>query len=159
MIARFAAELGTACATAGFGTAVVVGALEFGIGWDVAGPEPGAFPFYVGLIIIAASLGTLCQVLLGRDGLRETFIDRAQALRVAGFFGPMLLFVAAANFLGLYVATALYLFAVMWLQGGYKPLLALATGIAVAVFFYLVLEVWFQVPLLKGPLETVLGVH
>jgi hypothetical protein len=32
-------------------------------------------------------------------------------------------------------------------------------GIGTSAFFYLVLEVWFKVPLLKGPLEAALGLH
>ena len=56
MISRYTAEIGTATLTAGLGLAAVVGALEFGIGWGDAGPEPGAFPFYIGLLVIAASV-------------------------------------------------------------------------------------------------------
>ena len=85
--------------------------------------------------------------------------DREQAKRVASFFVPMLAFVVVARLLGLYVATALYLSFVMWVQGGYRLVISVASGIAAAVVFYLVLEVAFQVPLLKGPLEAALGLH
>ena len=68
MISRFQAEIATALMTAGLGLTAVAGALEFGIGWGDAGPEPGAFPFYIGLLVIAASIGTLVQAATGQAG-------------------------------------------------------------------------------------------
>src|SRR5690349_4633945 len=117
MISRFSAEVATALATLGLGAAAVVGSLEYGIGWGDAGPEPGTFPFYIGLLVMAASLGTLGQTLVGRSALQAVFLDRDQARRVVSFFGPVVLFVPVSIVLGLYVATALYLTLVMWLQG------------------------------------------
>jgi hypothetical protein len=40
----------------------------------------------------------------------------------------------------------------MWMQGGYRLIVSAASGLAAAVIFYVVLEIAFQVPLLKGPL-------
>jgi hypothetical protein len=59
--------------------------------------------------------------------------------------------------LGLYVATIAYLFYVMVFQGGYRPLYALALGLVVVVAMRLIFPIWFQVPLLTGPLEAALG--
>ncbi|MBA4271457.1 MAG: tripartite tricarboxylate transporter TctB family protein, partial [Methylobacterium sp.] len=59
MITRFWAETATALVTLAFGLIVVWGALEFGIGWDTSGPQPGAFPFYTGALVALASVGTL----------------------------------------------------------------------------------------------------
>jgi hypothetical protein len=78
---------------------------------------------------------------------------------VASFFMPMLAFVVVARLLGLYVATTLYLAFVMRVQGKYRLVISIASGIAAAVMFYLVLEMAFQVPLLKGPLEAALGLY
>ena len=46
----------------------------------------------------------------------------------------------------------------MRLQGSYRLTTAIIVAIATSVFFYVVLELWFRVPLLKGPLEAVLGI-
>ena len=159
MISRYTAEIGTATLTAGLGLAAVIGALEFGIGWGDAGPESGAFPFYMGLLVVVASVGTLIQATLGRHGLQSVLLHRAGAKRVASFLMPMLAFVVAARLLGLYVATALYLAFVMRVQGKYRLVTSIASGVAAAVMFYLVFEVAFQVPLLKGPLEAALGLY
>lgn len=159
MISRFQAEIGTATLTAGFGLAAVIGALEFGIGWGDAGPESGTFPFYMGLLIVGASLGTMIQAARSRYDLQSVFVDREQAGRVASFLVPIIFFVGIAVVLGLYVATALYLAFVMWRQGGYRLIVSAASGVAAAIFFYFVLEYAFQVPLLKGPLESALGLY
>lgn len=159
MISRFTAEIATATFTAGLGMAAVIGALEFGIGWDDAGPQPGSFPFYIGLLVVGASIGTLVQSVAARHALGAVFVNREQAHRVASFFLPMLAFVVTALLLGLYVAAALYLAFVMRVQGGYRLVTSFAAGIATAIVFYFALEVAFQVPLLKGPLESALGLY
>lgn len=159
MISRFSAEIATSIATAGLGLAAVVGSLEYGVGWGSAGPEPGTFPFYIGLLVIGASLGTMAQTLRGRAALRSVFLDRLQGARLASFFFPIVLFVIVSVVLGLYVATALYLTIVMWLQGRYRLVISALAGLAASLFFYVVLEIAFQVPLLKGPLEAALGLY
>jgi hypothetical protein len=123
MLSRYTAEIGTACVTAALGLIILVGATEFGIGWGSAGPEPGAFPFYMGLLVTAASIGTIVQTIATRTGRGIVAIDREQAVRVASFFRPMVLFLIVAG------------------------------------FFYVVLELWFRVPLAKGPLEAAFGIY
>jgi hypothetical protein len=71
----------------------------------------------------------------------------------------MLGFVIATVLLGLYVATALYLALTMIFQGGYRPFFAIALGLGVAVAMRLIFPIWFQVPLLTGPLEKLLGIY
>jgi hypothetical protein len=159
MLTRSTAEIGTALVTAGLGIAAMVGAVEFGIGWSSSGPGPGAFPFYMGLLVAGASLVNLAQAVIGRRSLQDTFFDGEQARRVAAFIGPVIVFVIATLLLGMYVAAALYLTLTMWLQGRYRLTLSALTGIAAAVFFYVVLEYLFQVPLPKGPLEAAIGLY
>jgi hypothetical protein len=96
---------------------------------------------------------------MSRRGLQGLFFDREQALRVVAFFVPIVLFVVASLTLGIYVATALYLMLTMWLQGGYRLPISAASGVAASVFFFVVLEYFFQVPLLKGPLEAAIGLY
>ena len=70
-------ELGLAAFTAGLGGIVMVGSLEQGIGWGDAGPEPGYFPFYIGLLLTLASLATALQTLWRWQALRTSFVERA----------------------------------------------------------------------------------
>ena len=161
MITRFWAETATALATLGFGLVIVKGALEFGIGWDSSGPQPGAFPFYIGGLVALASLGTLVLTLgkrfAGSAGLAEDFLDAERGRRVASFLLPLVGFVVLSLTLGMYAATILYLVFTMRFQGRYGWAATLVTAFGTAAFFYLALEKFFQIGLLKGPIEPLLG--
>ena len=157
-VSRFAAETATALVTLTLGAAIVVGAREYGTGWTASGPQPGTFPFCVGIIVVAASIGNLVAAWRKRRA-GALFIDATQARRIAAFALPMLAFVALALTLGFYVATAIYLAAVMRFQGGYRWLAAIAVAVGTSAFVYLLLELWFKVPLQKGPLEVLLRFH
>jgi hypothetical protein len=157
-VSRFAAETATALVTLALGAAIVFGAREYGTGWTSAGPEPGTFPFCVGLLVVAASAGNLVVAWRWRH-TGAPFIDATQLRRIAAFALPMLAFVALALTLGFYVATAIYLAAVMRFQGGYRWVAAIAVAVGTSAFFFALLEMWFKVPLLKGPLEALLRVH
>ncbi len=45
----------------------------------------------------------------------------------------------------------------MWYFGRYSPLKCIAIGASVALFLFGMFEIWFLVPLPKGPLEEWLG--
>jgi hypothetical protein len=70
---------------------------------------------------------------------------------------PLLLFVAAIRYVGIYVASAVYIALFMWYFGKYAIWYGLPMGAAVAIALFLMFEVWFLVPLPKGPLEAYLG--
>ena len=160
LMSRFAVEVTLAAATAAIGAVVTFGAQEFGIGWGDGGPQPGYFPFYIGIIVMLASAGVLAEAFARREQLRTTpFLRNEQGMRILAFFGPMLGFVLLAALLGLYVALIIYLTATMVVQGRYRLPRALAVSVGSAVTFYLIFEVWFRVPLLKGPLEALLKIH
>ena len=74
--------------------------------------------------------------------------------RVLAFAGPVLAFVTVSQWLGLYVATALYLTAVLRWQGKRSWATSLAVALGSMTGAYVVFERWFQVPLLKGPIEA-----
>ena len=159
LVTRLTMEIAVALFTATIGAIAVFGSVGDGIGWDVAGPQAGYFPFYIGLIVIAASLGALIQSVIKHRDRKEVFLTREQGGRILAFGGPMIAFVILSNFLGLYVALFLYLVGAMVFQGGYRPLKAGLVGIVSVLLFYAVFELWFQVPLLKGPLEALLKLH
>lgn len=160
LLSRFTMEVATALFTGLLGAIVCYGSLEFGIGWGDAGPEPGYFPFYVGLIIIVASaINLLATFLRHEHDAAEEFLTGEQGRRILSFFIPMVLFVLLSSYLGFYTAMVLYLFGVMVYQGGYHIGKAAIVSIATALVNYALFEIWFQVPLLKGPVEALLGIH
>lgn len=163
----FHAELGTAAATGLLGLAGVVGATELGHGWTESGPQAGYFPFYVGLILIGASLWNGVAALVhhrqtpvadGSDA-EEPFLDGERARRLGIFIAALLAFVVVTLTLGIYVGSILYITWSAWRQGGYRLPLALGTGVGFAVALYAIFEVIFKIPLLKGPIEPLLGIY
>ena len=158
-IERKPAELAAAALTGALGALAVYGAQELGAAWTTSGPEPGYFPFYVGLILIAASIGNAVMALRARMVSDEPWLLPDQSRRLAGFLIPLILYVTAAVWLGLYVASAAYVAFNARFRGGYRSLIALAIGIGFSVLLYVVFEIAFKVPLLKGPLEPLLGIH
>jgi hypothetical protein len=159
LVTRLTMEIAVACLAAMAGAIVCYGSLEIGTGWGDAGPQPGYFPFYIGLFIVLASGGALIQAVIEHRDRKEVFLTFEQGHRIMTFFLPMFAFVALSMVLGLYVSLAIYLFGVMTIQGKYSIAKALAVCLGTIVIFYVVFEKWFQVPLLKGPLEALLNIH
>ena len=135
------------------GVLVIFEARRLGAGWTSDGPGSGYFPFYIGLILCISSLGILYQALLGRARDRAVFVDREQLGRVASVLLPALVYVLLITFVGIYVASAIYIALFMIVLGKYSPLKSVLLGIAVNVVFFLMFEVWFKVPLYKGRLD------
>ena len=129
---------------------------RLGASWGEDGPEAGYFPFYVGLILALASAGNLARAVRDRRRL-EAFVERGQAVLVLQVLIPAAIFVLAIGWLGIYVSTALYIgFFMAWL-GRYPWPRILPVALAVPAVFFLLFEVWFLVPLPKGPLEAAFG--
>jgi hypothetical protein len=159
LVSRRGLGLAVALLTLAFGAVIILGATEFSVGWTERGPEPGYFPFWIGCVIVAGSLATLVQTVLASDDAAIPAMTRGQARRAMTFLLPMIAFLAVAHTLGIYVATILYLFTVMVFQGGYSLWLSTLVSIGTAVSLYFMFDKWLKVPLAKGPLEALLGIH
>ena len=135
------------------GAIVVQGSRALGSGWTSDGPGAGYFPFYIGLILCIAALGVAFQAVVGKDKASGVFVDRTQIKQVLSVFLPALVYVGAVQFLGLYVASAIYIALFMIILGKFSPIKSGITGLVVTVVFFLMFEVWFKVPLFKGKLD------
>jgi putative tricarboxylic transport membrane protein len=138
---------------------VMIASFRLGAGWaENVGPDSGYFPFYVALIMFVASSATLLQHLLVRppDGGRM-FIARGELKLVLQVLAPTVAFVVLSIYIGIYISTALFIgFFMMW-HGRYPAYKAIPLAIAVPVALFVVFEIWFLVPLPKGPFEAWLG--
>jgi hypothetical protein len=137
------------------GAVVIVGSLQVGIGWGEEGPKSGFFPFWVGVVIAAASVFNLARAYVS-DGKR-LFAEWSQIAQVRKIVWPMVLYVAAVPYLGIYVSSALLIAGFMRWLGRYGWLLTACVSIGLPILTYLTFEDWFLVPLPKGPLEDILG--
>ena len=66
---------------------------------------------------------------------------------------PALVYVGAVQFLGLYVASAVYIALFMVVLGKYSWLKSIIVSTAVVILFFVMFEIWFKVPLFKGQLD------
>jgi putative tricarboxylic transport membrane protein len=137
------------------GGVVIFDALRLGTGWGTDGPKSGFFPFWLAVILVATSALILVQTL--REHAREPFVTRRQLVPVLQVLLPATAAVLLMQFVGLYVAAALYLAFYMRLVGRHTWFVVVALALLVPLVTFLVFETWFLVPMPKGPLEAWLG--
>jgi hypothetical protein len=148
-------EIGVAIACIVFGIIAIIGSLQVGVGWGAEGPKSGFFPFYLGIIIVGASLMNLKDAWAAdRVRLYATWHELGQVLAVVI---PTTVYVVVLPYTGIYAASIVLITGFMMWLGRYHWPKALAVGIAVPVAIYLMFEKWFLVPLPKGPIEYALG--
>ena len=135
---------------------VVFQGLGLGIGWSSDGPRPGFFVFYLGAALLA-SAAVVVIAAVRRGSPTGQFVTGPQMRSVATVFFPAVGMVILTHVLGLYLSGALYLAAYMRWIGRHRWITTLLVAIAIPVVTFLIFEVWFLVPLPKGPLETRLG--
>jgi hypothetical protein len=155
-----AAELATALFTALLGLIVIVGSREQGTGWNEAGPEAGYFPFYIGVILVAASLGNIILTLRRWKPLAIGFVEKGPFRHVVAVFVPMCVYGVGIYLLGTYIASTLFIAWFMWRERGerrYSLIRIAAISIGVSVASYLIFELWFSVPLHAGLLAGAVG--
>jgi putative tricarboxylic transport membrane protein len=154
-------EIGGAVFFLIIGAIVVYDSRRLGSGWAPDGPQAGYFPFYIGVIIIVSSIVTLIGAINSGAKGDQAFVYRDQMKGVLSILVPSIVYVALINnpvfSLGIYEASAIFIaFFMRWLgKYGWGKIAAVALGVVTA--FFLMFEVWFKVPLPKGPIENLLG--
>jgi hypothetical protein len=141
------------------GAIVMVDSVRLGARWGDDGPQAGYFPFYIGLILCASSVVNLLLVVLSRRDQDRTFVRVDQLKLVLTVLVPSAIYVTLIGWIGIYVASALFVaFFMRWL-GKYPWWKVAAVSIGNSVVFFLIFEIWFKVPLPKGPVEALLGLN
>ena len=147
-IATYIVEAVVAICILIMGLVVVQGSRSLGSGWTSDGPGSGYFPFYIGLILCISGAGILYQAFKNKN--TEVFVDNEQLKRVLSVFIPALVYILAVQFVGLYVASVVYIALFMIILGKFSPIKSVITSLVVIVLFFFMFEVWFRVPLFKG---------
>jgi hypothetical protein len=148
--------MGVALATGLFAVIVMIGSVQVGIGWAVEGPRAGFFPFYVGLVILIASVINLVHAFADPDR-RAVFASWGQLRLVMSVVIPAAAYVALLPAVGIYTSSALLIGGFMKWFGRYPWLMTILVAIGVPLLTYLTFEKWFLVPLPKGAMEELLG--
>jgi putative tricarboxylic transport membrane protein len=152
-LSRRPVEMVTAAILIGLAGLVLWDSYGRGAGWD-NGPENGFFPARVGWLFLAASLFILFQSFRSENSIFVTWEQLKQVTRV---LGPLVLFVALIQPLGLYVASAVFILVFMGVVATSRWWSIALTAVLVPIACFWIFELQFRVPLPKGPLEAMLG--
>lgn len=138
------------------GVVMMFDSWRIGAGWEADGPAAGYFPFRIGAILCIAAANVVIRCLFGRDRDHRVFVTWSRLRLVLAVLVPTAVYVAAVHFIGIYVASAIFMGAFMrvmdkrsWLNVG-----LVSVGVAATLFW--MFEKQFMVPLPKGPLESLL---
>jgi putative tricarboxylic transport membrane protein len=144
-----------------FGAVVVWDSRRLGSAWASDGPQAGYFPFYIGLIICIASVANLIKALGSGTRGNKAFVSWGQMKMVLTVMVPCTIYVALISnpvySLGIYEASAVFIAFFMRYLGKYSWPKIAAVSVGVMTVFFLMFEVWFKVPLPKGPIEALIG--
>ena len=127
-----------------------------GAGWASDGPKSGYFPFYLSLLLGAASLFGLVKALVERKAA-QPFVNRDQLRRVMQVFVPTLLFCFFTQWLGIYLASFLLIAGFMVLVGRIVWWKSLLTAFLFGLAMFITFDLAFDVIMPKGPLEAAFG--
>lgn len=139
------------------GVVMIVDNFRIGAGWASDGPQAGYFPLRIGVIICVAAAFVLFQTVVRKDGAGKVFVTFARLRHVMVVLVPTIVFVFAIKFVGIYVASAVFIGAFMRAMDrfGWVKTIVISVGTSAALFW--MFELQFLVPLPKGPLEAMFG--
>jgi hypothetical protein len=149
------ADFVTASILMALGGVVLFDAIRLGIGWGTDGPRSGFFPFWLAVIMMTTCAVILLQTF--RRESRETFVTREQLGSVLKVIWPATAMVLLTHFIGLYIAAAVYIGFYMRWVGRHSWTSVVAVAVAIPFVTFVIFELWFLVPMPKGPLENWLG--
>ena len=136
---------------------VIADSMRVGTGWGDDGPRSGYFPFFIGLFLLAASTFIVLSTLLKWGKSHAVFATREELVPVFQMLVPMVIYVVAMVYLGIYLPSAILIGYFMRHHGGFAWPASISVSVGVPLVFFLVFEKWFLVPLPKGPIENMLG--
>ncbi len=150
-------EIITALVMVGGGLLLIADAVRLGNGWEADGPQAGFYPFYIGLLLCGSAGFIALQNIRKLRTDRHVFVEPGHFRLVLAMLVPSLVYVGVIYLLGIYLASALFLVFFMVWQGGYSIVRCLPVALGVPAVAFALFELWFRVPLPKGPVEALFG--
>jgi putative tricarboxylic transport membrane protein len=151
-----AAELIVAVAIFLVGVVMMMDSHRIGMGWAPEGPEAGYFPFRTGAILGISSAVVFLRALFGKHA-NELFVAWGPFKQVLCVLIPTVLYVVVTQFIGIYVASALFIGGFMRAMAKFSWLKVILVSVCISVTLFWMFEIQFLVPLPKGPLESLFG--
>jgi len=150
-------EIVVALLTLALGLVVIYDSRRVGAGWAEDGPQAGYFPFYIGLLICVCGAVVFAQSLVKLKTDRRIFVTAGRFKQVLVILLPSTAYVLGVQLIGIYVPSAFFIGLFMKFVGKYSWLRSTVVGLGVSVSAFVLFEIWFKIPLPKGPLERLIG--
>jgi putative tricarboxylic transport membrane protein len=150
-------DLAVALIVFALGALVVYESYLLGSSWGSDGPQAGYFPFYIGSLICISAAVVFVQNLLRARSDAKVFAEWGQLKQVMIVLVPTVAYVLGVQLIGIYVSATVFIALFMRFIGKYGWLRSALVGAGVSVMAFLMFEIWFKIPLPKGPVETLLG--
>lgn len=139
------------------GVVMMVDNYKVGAGWAADGPQAGYFPLRVGAILCVSAVIVLFKSLFGKNRNHTVFVSWQRFRLVLMVLVPTMVYVLAIQFVGIYVASAVFIAAFMRVMDKRSWWKVVLISIGVSATLFWLFEIQFMVPLPKGPLEALLG--
>ena len=152
-----AAEVIVAVAIFLIGVVMMMDSQRIGMGWAPEGPQAGYFPFRTGAIISISSVVILLRALFGKHRNYELFVSWDRFKMVLYVLIPAVLYVLVTQFIGIYVASAVFIGGFMRALAKFNWLKVILVSVCISIMLFWMFEIQFMVPLPKGPLEALFG--
>jgi len=152
-----AAELVVAVIIFLVGVVMMMDSYRIGMGWAPEGPKAGYFPFRTGAIISISSVVVFLRAFFGKNRNHELFVSWDRFKQVLCVLIPTVLYVLVTQFIGIYVASAVFIGGFMRTLAKFGWLKVILVSVCISIMLFWMFEIQFMVPLPKGPLEALFG--
>jgi putative tricarboxylic transport membrane protein len=115
-------------------------------------PEPGLFPFFIGCAIVLLSFSQLIPQILKKSQGGKIWPSPAGLKRIIVVFALLVFYALTLEPLGFIPCTFFFFVAIFKGLGQKSWKYAALTGLTVAVFAYVVFQIWLKSNLPRGPL-------
>jgi hypothetical protein len=110
----------------------------------------------IGVLIAVCSIIVVVQAYRRKDDTR-IFVEWRKLIPVAKILFPLILYIAAMQYVGLYVASTVFVGGLMRWLGRYSWTKVIIVPLIMSGIIFWLFEYQFTVPLPKGPLEQWFG--
>ena len=119
------------------GVVMMMDSQRIGMGWAAEGPQAGYFPFRTGAIISISSVVIFLRALFGKHRNHELFVSWDRFKQVLYVLIPAVLYVLVTQFIGIYVASAVFIggFMRVMAQFSWLKVILVSVCISVALFY------------------------
>jgi putative tricarboxylic transport membrane protein len=138
------------------GLVVIADNYHLGAGWASDGPQAGYFPLRIGVLIAICSVIVIVHALRNHSDV-SVFVAWRKLVPVSQVLFPLIAYIAVMQYLGLYVASTLFVACFMRWLGKYSWVKSIVVAVVMSVIIFWLFEMEFKVPLPKGPLEAWFG--